>query len=124
MDDEIGEKVKADLHTFKVKVNSKTTVNASVWMGGSQEGFLIYVIGALNYCNRTRLFARWSTVKSERDELRRGINESYDYVRILEKVQVIPGPTQESEKGPEGQEASTKRTLARGLLILMASTST
>ena len=58
LEDEIGEKVKADPRTFKVKVDGKTTVNASVWMGGSQEGFLIQVINALNYCDRTKLFAK------------------------------------------------------------------
>ena len=32
--DEIGDKVKADPRTFKVKVDGKTTANASVWISG------------------------------------------------------------------------------------------
>ena len=31
VEDENGEKVKEDLHTFKVKIDDKMTVNALVW---------------------------------------------------------------------------------------------
>ena len=110
LEDEIGEKVKADPRTFKVKVDGKTTVNASVWMGGSQEGFLIHVIGALNYCDRTKLFAKWRIVKNTRDAFQRELDKSHNYVRMVEKVQVVPVPTQESEKGPECEEPSPERT--------------
>ena len=39
LEDETGEKVKADPCTIKVKVNGKTTANVLVWMGGNQESF-------------------------------------------------------------------------------------
>ena len=38
VDDKIGKKVKHEARTFKVKIDDKTTVNASVWTGGNPEG--------------------------------------------------------------------------------------
>ena len=35
VDDEIGEKVKSEARTFKVMLDEKTTVNASIWTGGN-----------------------------------------------------------------------------------------
>ena len=55
VNDKIGEKVKSELRTFKVKLDEKTTVNASVWTGGNPEGFLIQVISALGYIERSKL---------------------------------------------------------------------
>ena len=80
LEDEIGDKVRADPCMFKVKVNGKTTVDASVWIGGSQESFLIHIIGVLNYCDRTKLFAKWKAVKNKRDNLQADLKESYDYI--------------------------------------------
>ena len=53
VENEIGDKVKGDSHTFKVKIDEKTTINASIWQGGNQENFLIHIIGTLNNCVRT-----------------------------------------------------------------------
>ena len=101
LEDEIGDKVTAD-----------PSVNASVWTGESQESFLIHIIGAINYCNRTKLFEKWKAPKNERDNLQADLKESYNYVCMLEKVQENPVPTQERERGSEGQETSPERTLA------------
>ena len=49
VNDEIGEKVKSKAQTFKVKIDDKAMVNASVWTGGNPEGFLIHVISAMGY---------------------------------------------------------------------------
>ena len=99
LEDEIRDKVKADPPMFKVKVDGKTTINTSVWIGRSQESFLIHIIGALNYCDGTKLFAKWKAAKNERDNLQAFLKESYNYISILEKVQDNPVPTQESENG-------------------------
>ena len=64
VEDEIGEKVKHDLRTFKVKIDDKTTVNASVWTGGNPEGFLIHVNSALNYIKRSKLYEKWVSAKT------------------------------------------------------------
>ena len=41
---EVGKKVKNNARTFKVKIDDKMTVNASVWTGGNPEGFLIHIL--------------------------------------------------------------------------------
>ena len=112
MEDDIGEKVKVDLRTFKVNVDGKTTVNVSVWTGGNQESCLIHIIGALNYCNRTKLFVKWKAAKTKRDGLQADLRESYDYICMLQDIQDDTSPMQEREKVPEAQETSPKRTLA------------
>ena len=65
---EVGEKVKIDARTFKVKIDAKTTVNASVWTGGNSEQFLIHVISATGYIERSKLFEVWASCKSEIDK--------------------------------------------------------
>ena len=64
VEDEIGEKVKQDSQTFKVKINNKTAVNANVWTGGNPEGFLIHVTSALNYIKRSKLYEKWVSAKT------------------------------------------------------------
>ena len=67
MEDEIGKKVKSEGRTFKVKIDKKTTVNASVWTGGNPKGFLIHVISAMNYIERSKLFKKWVSTKTKVD---------------------------------------------------------
>ena len=96
IDDEIGDKVKGDPRTFKVKIDKKIKINASVWLRGSQEGFLVHVIGALNYCVRMNLFNKWMSAK----KVKKDLVESRDYIRMLYKVQKQPDPA-EPKKEPE-----------------------
>ena len=42
-------------------------VNASVWTGGNPEGFLIHIIGAMNYIKRSKLFEKWLSTKTKVD---------------------------------------------------------
>ena len=68
VEDEVCKKVKNDVPTFKVKIDKKTTVNASVWMGGNPEGFLIHVISAIGYIERSKLFENWVSYKTQIDK--------------------------------------------------------
>ena len=67
LENKIGDKVKGDPRLFKVKTGNKMTVNASAWTCRNQDSFLINVIGALNYCIRTKLFDEWKSAKSKKD---------------------------------------------------------
>ena len=68
LEDKIGDKVKGDPQSFKVKINKKMTVNASLWIGGNQESILIHIIlGKLNFRIRTKLFDKWKSTKSKKD---------------------------------------------------------
>ena len=51
-----------------MKINDKTTVNASVWTGGNSKQFLIHVISATGYIERSKLFKVWASFKSEVDK--------------------------------------------------------
>ena len=75
VNNEIGVKVKSKKQTFKVKLDDKTVVNASVWTGGNPEGFLINVISALGYIERSKLFKKWVSARTEVDK----------YVKDLQK---------------------------------------
>ena len=66
-EDEVGEKVKGDSRTYKVKIDDKTTVNASVWTGGNSKQFFIHVISATGYIERSKLYESWASFKSEVD---------------------------------------------------------
>ena len=112
LEDEIGEKVKADPRNFKGKVNGKATVNATVWRGRNQESFLIHIIGTLNYCDRMKLFVKWKTTKTKRDNLQADLREHYNYIHIFQDVQDDTSPTQEREKVLESQETSPEKTSA------------
>ena len=66
VEDEVGDKVnKSENRTFKVKIDDKTNVNASVWTGGNSEQFLIHVISAMGYIERCKLFSAWTSFKTE-----------------------------------------------------------
>ena len=61
---------------------------------------MIHIIGAPNYCNRTKLFARWKAAKNKRNNPQADLKESYTYVRMLKNVQDNPVLTQERENSP------------------------
>ena len=60
--------MKSEARTFKVKIDDKSTVNASVWTGGNSEGFLIHVISALGYNKRSKLYDHWISAKTAQDK--------------------------------------------------------
>ena len=68
VNNKIGEKVKSEVQTFKVKIDNKTTVNTSVWAGGNPNWFLIHVISAMNYTERSKLFEKWVSAKTATDK--------------------------------------------------------
>ena len=63
VNNDIGKNVKSDARTFKVKLDDKTTVTASIWTGANPEGFLIHVISALGYIERSKLLEKWVIAK-------------------------------------------------------------
>ena len=74
VEDDVVEKVKSEsIRTYKVKIDDKTSVNASVWTGGSPEGFLIHVISAMGYIERCKLCYSWTSFKKEIDEYVRDV---------------------------------------------------
>ena len=108
--EEIRDKVTADPCTFKVKVDGKTTTNASVWTGGTQASFLIHVIGMLNYCNRKKLFVSGGPQKT------RETSSSWACKKAM-TTYVCPNPTQVRERVLEAQETSPKKTFAGTITI-------
>ena len=109
VENKIGNRVKGDLHTFKVKIGKRTTFNASIWIGGNQENFLIHVIGALNYCaTRTNLFNKWMSAKKAKVKHNKDLKECRDYICMLYDVQGPPDPT-ETSKVPEEDPPSSKK---------------
>ena len=65
VEDKIGNKVKSDLCTFKVKIDSKTTINMAIWTGGNPKEFLIHVISAMKYIKCSKLFEEWYFAKKQ-----------------------------------------------------------
>ena len=80
VEDKIGDKVKSDPCTFKVKVDDKTTVNAGVWTGGNPEGFVIHVISAMNYIERSKLFEEWLSAKNTKDQYFKDLQDVQNYL--------------------------------------------
>ena len=79
--DEIGNKeVKSDARTFKVKIDNKTTVLASVWTGRNPEGFLIHVISAMNYIERSKLFEEWTSTRNAKEQHSKDLKETKEYL--------------------------------------------
>ena len=83
VDDENDEKVKSKARTFKVKIDDKTTVNASVWTGGNPEGFLIHVISAIGYIERSKLLKKWVSAKTQVDKYTKDAKEVRESVDDL-----------------------------------------
>ena len=83
VEDKIGDKVKSKVWTFKVKIDKKTTVNASVWTGGNPEGFLIHVISAMNYIKRSKLFEKWVSAKTKVDSHILNVQDVRNYLDDL-----------------------------------------
>ena len=99
VEDEVGEKVNNDNRTYKVKINDKTTINASVWTGGNSEQFLIHVISAMNYIERSKLFEAFQSFKTEIDKYNSDLTS---YNRALEMSKEELKQAQE-----EAKEATT-----------------
>ena len=59
------------------------TVNASVWTGGNPEGFLIHVIGAIEYIERSKLFESRVSYKTQVDKYNKDAKEIREYLADL-----------------------------------------
>ena len=59
--------MKSDLCTFKVKIANKTTINMAISTGRNLKGFIIHVISAMNYIERSKLFEEWFSAKNVKD---------------------------------------------------------
>ena len=79
VNDIIGDKVKSDACTFKVKIDNKT----SVWTGMNPEGFLIHVISAMNYLDHTKLFEEWASTKNSKERHSKDLKVTEEYPKIL-----------------------------------------
>ena len=85
VEDEVGEKVKNDVQTFKVKIDNTTTVNASVWTGGNPKGFLIHIISTVGYIERSKLFKNWTSQKTQIDKYSKDVTDYNRYISIQNK---------------------------------------
>ena len=101
VEDEVGEKVNSDNRTYKVKINDQTTIHASVWTGGNSEQFLIHVISAMNYIERSKLFEAFQSFKEEIDKYNEDLTS---YGRDLEMSK---------EELKQAQEEARRATAAR-----------
>ena len=111
VDDEIGEKVKSKVRTFKVKIDDKTTVNASVWTGGNPEGFLIHVISVLGYIENSKLYEKWESAKTQVDKCVADLQEAGDAVtKLLAISKKLKKAQKESDK--ESEEESDEPATA------------
>ena len=119
VENEIGDGVKGEPHTFKVKINEKTTVNASIWTGRNLEGFLIHVISALNYCARNKLIKKWTSAKNEKFLYKKDLQDINNYIWVLYNVKKSPPESKKtaSEKTSAGTTMANKK-LRREQLIL------
>ena len=108
VDDKIGNKVKSDACTFKVKIDDKKTVRTSIWTGGNPKGFLIHVIHKMKYLERTKLFEEWASVKNAKERHSKDLKETKEYLKILfedqkkSSEQVSANTTMARKKTKEG----------------------
>ena len=114
VDDEIGEKVKSEARGFKVKIDDKSTVNASVWTGGNPEGFLIHVISALGYIERSKLYNKSNSAKIAQDKCAAELQDSRErvtkYLEIVRKKKnAQKEPQEESTEPATAPPAQAKR---------------
>ena len=113
VDDKIGEKVKSKAGTFKVKIDDKILVNASVWTGGNPKGFLIQVISAMGYIERSKLYKKWVSAKTKVDKYAADLQDTRNSVsdllvrsKKLKKAQ---------EKSNEPATAPTAKAAKKGM---------
>ena len=106
VNDEIGKKVKSKARTFKVKIDDKSTVNASVWTGGNPEGFLIHVISALGYIEHSKLYDQWTSAKTAQDKCAADLHDSRNHVTKYLEIVKKQKKTQE-ESNVESDEPAT-----------------
>ena len=107
VEDEIGEKVKQDSRTLKVKLDDKTTVNAAVWTGGNPEGFLIHVTSALSYIKRSRLYEKWMKAKAAVVKCDKDLQDVRESLAALKaKVKKLQKAPQESSEESSSDSSS------------------
>ena len=92
---------------FKVKINEKTTVDASVWTRGGSESFLVHVMCTLGYCKRSDLFNKWKDAKKSKATQTKEIKSIKEYLNVLIKIQNKPIPM-ESNKEPKEESPPTE----------------
>ena len=89
-----------------MKIDDKTTVNASVWTGGTSKQFLIHVISATGYIECSKLFEVWTSFKTEIDKY---YEDATSYNKALEMS------NEELKKAQEEAKAATTAPAAPAL---------
>ena len=86
-------------------------VNASVRTGGNSEGFLIHIISAMNYIERSKIFKKWVSAKTKVDNQ---LLEIQDVQNHLDDLNAKLKNAQ--ERADESTTASTVRATKKGMI--------
>ena len=111
VDDKIGETVKSKAQTLKVKIDDKTAVDASVWTGGNPEGVLIHIISAMGYIERSRLYEKWVSAKTnDVDKYAADLQDTQDAVTtLLARSKKLKKAQEESDEPATALPAQAKK---------------